>query len=201
MNETIFDAQRQRMGLMTLREIETLIEQGNSIFDPFSTLISCTTKVGTGNIFYPSVIIQTRDEGSISIGSQNIFYPNTLLLAEAGMIVVGSGNQFGDGGVSLKAQGSSITVQDRGRYMNSPQILGETFLGTGSQVLGRINVQHCRLEAGEDYTHPDPDLRAGVLKGSGVARQLLVKAGEVINGNGVFEQANIERQTFYHPKK
>lgn len=201
MNETIFDAQRQRMGLMTLREIETLIEQGNSIFDPFSTLISCTAKVGTGNIFYPSVIIQARDEGSISIGSQNIFYPNTFLLAESGMIVVGSGNQFGDGGVSLKAQGSSITVQDRGRYMNSPQILGETFLGTGSQVLGRINVQNCRLEAGEDYTHPDPDLRAGVLKGSGVARQLLVKAGEVINGNGVFEQANIERQTFYHPKK
>lgn len=201
MNETIFDAQRQRMGLMTLREIETLIEQGNSIFDPFSTLISCTAKVGTGNIFYPSVIIQARDEGSISIGSQNIFYPNTFLLAESGMIVVGSGNQFGDGGVSLKAQGSSITVQDRGRYMNSPQILGETFLGTGSQVLGRINVQHCRLESGEDYTHPDPDLRAGVLKGSGVARQLLVKAGEVINGNGVFEQANIERQTFYHPKK
>jgi hypothetical protein len=95
---------------------------------------------------------------------------------------------------------SCITIGDNGRYLNGMQIVGICSLGSGSQVIGNIIVQNCVLEEGESYLHDNPDLRAGLLKGFGIARNLTVGKGKVIEGAGKFETSNIQSQALFHPK-
>jgi len=179
-----------------------LQESGNIILDCFSTLISSSVKIGQNNKFYPGVIIENNDGGNVTIGNGNIFYPNSLLIAEQGVIKIGNNNQFGDGGISIKAntKTSKIIIGDYGRYINGVQILGKSYLGAGSQVIGNITVQDSHLEEGESFMYPDTAARGGVLKGYGLARNVRVSIGMVINGQGSFKQEEIKFQSFYHPK-
>jgi NDP-sugar pyrophosphorylase family protein len=198
----LIDEQRRKQGFLSIAQMLERYSK-NIILDPFSTLISEGVEMGEGNVIYPNIIIESRNGGNIVLGDKNILYPGTLFLADHGGIRIGSENEFGDGGLRLKSnmEGTSIVIGDSGRYTNNAAIVGPCSLGSGSQVLGPITAQNCHLEAGESYKHDDPDLRAGVLKGFGQARNLTVKQGEVINGKGIFEQANVERQIVYHPKK
>ncbi len=197
------DQQRASQGFRGISELLDLADQGNTILDPFSVLIGASVILGSNNLFYPNVIIQAKDGGELTMGNGNTFYPNTLILAEKGRVLIGNENQFGDGGCSIKANmaDAEITIGDNGRYINSPQVIGKTYLGSGSQVIGPVTVQNCTLEDGGDFRSGDPDLRAGLLKGSGLARNITVAQGEVLNGTGTFKQEDIERQSKYHPKK
>ncbi len=199
---SFIDEIRRLRGLMTIGDIQDLVQRGNVIFDPFSVLISATAKIGTGNIIFPCVSLFCSDQGELSIGDNNTFFSNSLIEAVSGPIVIGSINQFGEGGFTAKTNrpGASIVVGDNGRYLNGAAVFGETILGTGSQVLGAITVDSCHLEAGQSYKDADPDLRAGLLKGSGVARDLTVPTGQVILGNGLFSLNDIKSQAFFHPK-
>lgn len=198
----LIDEQRHKQGFLSISQ---LLEQyaKNTILDPFSTLISEGVEMGEGNVIYPNVVIEVRHGGRIALGDQNILFPSTLFLADQGSIVIGSDNEFGEGGLRLKALTpyTSLMIGDSGRYNNNAAIVSPCVLGSGSQVLGPISVQNCQLKAGESYKHDDPDLRAGVLKGFGQARNLTIKQGEVINGKGTFEQSLIERQLTYHPRQ
>lgn len=195
------DVQRSSQGFLTVSGLIQLGKQGNVILDPFSTLISSRVKLGSDNVFYPNAIVQACNEGSIAIGSGNIFYMNTFLFADQGAISIDNYNQFGDGGLSIKANtpGALITIGSYGRYLNGTQVMGRCVLGSGSQILGPITVQNCILGAGESYQHANPDARGGVLKGAGLARNLSVHQGEVLNGQGDFSQSQIQRQSYYHP--
>lgn len=200
----MIDEQRSSQGFLTLSEVLKLTDdQGNTILDPFSVLISVYAKIGNNNIFYPNVIVQADDKGTLEIGNSNIFYPNTFVLAEKGKLVIANHNQFGDGGCSIKANmpDAEITIGSNGRYINGAQIIGKTNLGSGSQIIGPITVQNCNLEQGGDYRSSKVELRAGLLKGSGLARGLNVAQGMVINGSGNFKQEDLEEQAKYHPKK
>ena len=64
---------RIKNGFLTIEETFELSENGNTVFDPFSVLISKNALIGTGNIFYPSVVFSCAAEKSLSIGSGNIF--------------------------------------------------------------------------------------------------------------------------------
>jgi hypothetical protein len=196
------DAHRRQCGFMSVGQLLNMAGS-NTILDPFSTLISAGVAIGQNNIIYPNVIIECRNAGTITLGSSNVFYPGTLLLADQGKISVGSGNEFGDGGVRIKANmpDALISIGDDGRYMNGAEIMGKCNLGSGTQILGAITVQNCDLGAGGSYRNSNPDLRGGLLKGFGLARNLEVNQGEVINGKGSFDQTNIERQAGYHPPK
>jgi len=50
------------------------------------------------------------------------------------------------------------------------------------------------------YRDTDPDRRAAVLKGFGLARGITLEAGQVVNGAGNFSKAPVEWQRTYHPK-
>jgi hypothetical protein len=196
------DSQRADRGFLTIHELLRLGERDNVVLAPFSTLIGAGVQIGSGNTFYPGVVVEIRNGGSIQIGDGNRFLMQTYLLADAGELTIGSHNEFGDGGVSVKALGpeGAIAIGDHGRYTQGAEIVGRNTLGSGSQVLGPITVQGCALGAGESYRHPDPDLRGAVLKGAGLARGLHVGQGEVISRRANFEQADVERQAVYHPK-
>lgn len=198
------DSQRRSLGFMTVNELIDLNVNGNVVIDPFSTLISETVNIGAENVFYPNTIIEKRAGGHIKIGNKNIIYPQTLILAGPGKVIIGNNNQFGDGGVSIKANylNSEITIGNNGRYLNGVQMLGVSHLGSGTQIIGgQLTVQDCYLEDGQDFLFADPDQRGGVIKGFGLVRNLKIMKGKVINGLGTFDESMIKDQSFYHQKK
>ena len=198
------DRQRTSQGYRAVSELLDWLEASHNIaLDPFSLLISREVELGSGNRFYPNVVLEAKNGGRIAIGSGNTFFPAARLLADQGRIRLGDGNEIGEGGIQLKAlaPGALIEIGSEGRYMNGAEVTANCRFGSGTQIIGAIRVQNCVLDAGGSYRDPDPDTRGAVLKGVGVARNLTVRQGEVINGLGRFEQENVERQTAYHPKK
>jgi hypothetical protein len=196
------DDLRRAQNLLTIEDVIGLIDAGNRIYDPYSVLISAKVRLGVGNTIFPCVYLLCLDAGELTVGAGNVFHTNTLLEAAQGVIAVGSGNQFGEGGFTARANrpGAHIRIGDHGRYQNGAAVFGQSELGSGSQLLGAITMDSCRLEAGDNFRDPDPDRRAGLLKGSGMARKLTVPRGQVIVGAGTFEAENMQPQSDFHPK-
>lgn len=193
---------RHHKGFLSIDELIGAAGKNNTILDPASVLVADGVTIGKGNVFYPNVVIERQGEGVITIGDNNTFYPGTYILSSAGTITIGSNNEFGSGGCTIKANtpDARIVIGDGGRYSDATSIMGKTTLGSGSQVLGNITVQGCSLAAGGTYQAPDPDDRAAVLKGFGLARGINLDRGQVVNGAGNFANAPVEWQRSYHPK-
>jgi len=199
---TYLDDVRRQKGLLTLPELIDLAQQGNIFYDPHSVLISARAVIGRDNVFFPGVYLFCTEGGALEIGNGNTFHANSMIEATHGGITIGNGNQFGEGGFTAKAnrKGASISIGDEGRYLNGASVFGETSLGSGSQLLGQITVDSCTLAAGGGFREPDPDRRAGLLKGAGVARKLTVPVGQVIVGAGSFAASDLQPQSNFHPK-
>ena len=191
------DASRELRGFLSLNEVQSL--SNNTVLDPFSTLISKTVILGTGNLFYPGVVIETSG-GTIEVGNDNTFHSSLNVGVDSGgRLRIGDGNTFGPGSTTLIVEGAEeLVIGSRTRISGGAQISAPAFIGDGAQVLGTISARRLRLEAGADHRHPDPDRRGGVLKGTGRAFDLSVAIGDVINGAGKFEQRGAERQRDYH---
>lgn len=198
------DAQRKENGFRTLAETMELTARGNTVLDPFSTLISVHAKVGTDNTFYPNSVMRSDEAEAITIGNGNTFYAQTYLEASGGTITIGSNNQFGpEGGVTIKANSpnSIIEIGDFGRYLGGVTILGKSTLGNGAQILGSITFQNASLEAGGSFTEQNPDLRAAVAKGRGLIRNQAIQQGHVAVLGDASPPVNILPQSHFHPKK
>lgn len=189
---------RAKAGYLTIPEVLSLAER-SVVYDPCSLLVSRHAVVGDGNVFYPGVTLDCPPGGRLTVGGGNTFAAGTHLDASGGAITVGDGNHFGDGPVCIKS-GSAVTVGSRCRFEGAVHILGRCAFGDGAQVLGAVRVYDCTLAPGGDFREPDPDLRAGVLKGCGTARALTIPQGMVVNGPGHFSPDLIEPQSNYHPK-
>jgi carbonic anhydrase/acetyltransferase-like protein (isoleucine patch superfamily) len=196
------DEARRSLGFLTVREVVERIAGRNIVLDPGSLLIGRDARIGQGNVFHAAVEIGADARSTVTIGDGNQFFSTCMLRARAGgRIEIGHGNQFGEGGLVLDADqaGALITIGDHGRYRYGAVIRGRATLGAGSQVLGPVIVEDCELGAGASFAEPDPDLRGGVLKGAGPARHLRVPQGHVIAAWGPFDQAAMQRQSFFHP--
>ncbi len=196
------DAVRATQGLLSIAEVMALMDRGNIVYDPFSILISRACVIGSGNTLFPCVSLLCGTEATLTIGDGNVLHTNTLFAADTGRICVGSHNRFGEGGFTARANrpDAKIDIGDQGRYLSGASVFGRSTLGSGSQILGPIMVDDCTLEAGGSYTEADPDRRAGLFKGAGVARGLTVPLGHVIAGSGTFDKNNLKLQSFFHPK-
>lgn len=196
------DATRLHMGFLTPAQLMERVGASNFVLDPFSVIISSLVEFGTGNTFYPNTILHA-ESGELRIGDDNVFLPGAFLHTAGGSLSIGHGNQLGEGGVTLRANhpDARIVVDNQCRLVNGAALFGVTRLGRGAQVIGPIVVQHCELEDGESFQHPDPDLRGGVLKGSGTARGLRVSRGYVLNAQGDFGTVAVERQGAYHTRR
>ena len=195
--------QRQNHGFLTEEALIATVGSRNSVLSPSSTLISEEIIIGQDNLFYPNVVIERSGESEVTIGDGNIFYPGVYVLGSMGKIAIGNGNEFGPAGITIKANmpAACIEIGDNGRYADDAIIMGCTKLGNGSQVLGAITVQNCTLDPGGNYREADPNNRAAVLKGFGLARGISLQMGQVINGAGNFSDAPVELQQTYHPSK
>jgi hypothetical protein len=196
------DAVRRHQGLLTIGEVIDLARRGNIVYDPCSTLIAVRAVIGSGNTFFPNVFLLCGEGGRLELGDGNVLHANTLIEATQGEVRIGSRNQFGEGGFTAKANrpGAFIRIGDGGRYLHGTAVFGQSELGSGSQLLGTISVDGCVLEPGGGFAEPDPDRRAGLLKGHGTARGLRVPRGQVIVGSGTFSMRDLLPQSRFHPK-
>ncbi len=189
---------RSTLGFLTLEE---MLESDNIFLEPFSILISRHVVLGKNNTFYPSTVLQTLGQGSITLGDNNTFTPNGFFYV-SGTVTIGDNNFFGDGGVTARVSANeTLSIGNNGRYINGVALTGNNTLGDGSQIIGPIRVQSCVLASGGDFTHPEPDERGAVLKGFGLARGITLQGGQVIDGRGTFAVTEIKPQSFFHPKK
>lgn len=198
---SFLDLQRANKNFLTSAELSEVIGKHNTVLDT-SVLISKGALIGAGNTFYPGVVIEQQGDGTLTIGDGNVFYPGTYILSTGGTVSIGDNNEFGPAGVTVKANAPDvvITIGSNGRYCDGVSIMGKTTLGTGSQILGNITVQSCTLADGGTFQESDPDKRAAVLKGFGLARNIALEIGQVVNGVGNFADSPVERQSSYHPK-
>jgi UDP-3-O-[3-hydroxymyristoyl] glucosamine N-acyltransferase len=194
---------RNANGYYSIEELINNVGVNNTIVDPFSVLISRSVSLGKGNTIYPSVILHAEDGSGLRIGDGNLFSANTRIeTANGALITIGNNNIFSNGIVCVKCNIKNGTMEFGSgcRFDGRINIFGNCTFGNGSQIIGTINVYNCNLVAGGDYTEPNPDNRAGLIKGVGTARGLSVNTGMVINGFGEFDQSNVEPQSNYHKK-
>jgi N-acetylglucosamine-1-phosphate uridyltransferase (contains nucleotidyltransferase and I-patch acetyltransferase domains) len=195
------DAARRALGFMTLDETMALADRGVTIPAPHSVLISPGALLEEGIVLWPGTVLQCLDGGRLSIGAGTICFPSTRIVAAGGRIAIGPGVEIGDeGGFTIKAEGGAEIVIGAGaRLLGGGSLTLSNRIGRGSQILGPIRCQNCRLGDGGTYRDPDPDSRGGVLKGAGVARDLEVPQGRVIQAFGLFAEAPVRPQSYFHP--
>ena len=202
-SNTGLDDTRRALNFRSIQETIALRQSGVTVLDPYSTLISPTVDIGEQTTIWPSVAIQcVGGNGTISIASGTTLHSGTrIVVSDGGMITIGASVEIGEeGGFTLKAgAGATITIGDGARLLGGGSLMSSNDVGPGAQILGPIRAQDCILHGGDTYRDPDPDRRGAVLKGCGVARNLILAQGEVIQAFGIFAEAEVRRQTFFHP--
>ena len=196
------DASRQRLGFLSAADTVSLTHRGVVIPDPTSVLISPSVRVGKGAVLWPGVILQIQENGVIAVGDDTQLFPGSRLVASGGSIMVGAQAEIGEeGGFTIKAGPAEIIeIGDGARLLGGGSLMLSNRIGRGAQIVGPIRCQNCTLGAGGTYRDPEPDERGGVLKGSGVARGIEVPRGHVIQAFGLFTEAPVRRQSYFHPK-
>lgn len=194
---------RKAQGFLTVEHTLQLCEQGVTIMDLFSTLISDRAVLSPGAFFWPNVTITVGEGGQVSIGPGTVLHSGVRIDAISGSVRIGAGGDIGqEGGFTLITAGSDdvVNIGDGVRLNGGGLIAFRADIGDGAQVLGAIRVQNCRLGGGGSFREPDPDRRGAVLKGCGVARELDVPTGMVIQAFGIFAEAPVRWQSHFHPK-
>jgi hypothetical protein len=165
-------------------------------------LVSADVQLEAGIVLWPNVILQASDGGRIAVGRGTQLFPGTRIVASGGTVTVGAQAEIGEeGGFTIKAgAGNAISIGDGARLLGGGSLALSNRIGRGTQILGPIRCQNCVLGGGGTYRDPEPDERGGVLKGSGVARNVDVPQGHVIQAFGLFAEAIMRRQSYFHPR-
>jgi carbonic anhydrase/acetyltransferase-like protein (isoleucine patch superfamily) len=196
------DAARERLGFLSEVEIIALSRLGILSPDPGSVLVSGDVRLAEDVVLWPNVILQISAGGRITIGRGTNLFPGTRIVASGGSVTIGARTEIGEeGGFTLKAgAGETIEIGDGARLLGGGSLTLSNRIGRGAQILGPVRCQNCLLGDGGTYRDPEPDERGGVLKGSGIARGIEVPQGHVIQAFGLFAEAVMRRQSYFHPK-
>jgi hypothetical protein len=170
------------MPYYSVAELNEFEQAGNVIHAPHSTLVSRGVHLGTGNVFFPNVVLTCAEGSSFTVGDDNVFYPNFFgeAAGDGSSIAIADGSEIGPGLVVLRANapGSRLRIGSRCRLVGHVELFGRTTVGDGAQVLGStttlINVT---LAGGADHRHPDYDARGAVAKGAQTIKDLVVPTG------------------------
>lgn len=197
------DRVRRAHGFIGITATTALAARGVTVFDPFSTLVSADAVLDPGIVLWPNVVVQVLQGGSLRIAAGTVLFSGTRIVARGGHVTIGREVEIGEeGGFTIRADAPDIAIAigDGARLVGGGSLALANTIGRGAQVLGPIGLQNCRLGDGGSYREPDPDLRGGVLKGSGIARGIDVPRGHVIQAFGLFNEAPLRRQSHFHPK-
>jgi hypothetical protein len=200
--ETDVEEARRARGFLDVRQTAALARRGIIVLEPHTTLVTAAAVLEPGVVLWPGTIVEVGTGGGIAIGAGTVLFPGTRIAAPAGRVSIGRHAEIGEeGGFTIKADAAevTITIGDHTRLLGGGSLTSSNDIGDGAQVLGPIRMQGCCLGAGGSYRDPEPDRRGGVLKGSGVARAIEVPQGHVIQAFGLFAEAPMRKQSFFHP--
>ena len=200
--QAVSDIARRRLGFLSLAETTALAHRGVLMPEPTTVLVSADVQLNDGVVLWPNVILQISDGGRIVVGNGANLFPGTRIVASGGTVTIGADTEVGEeGGFTIKAgSGEIIEIGDGARLLGGGSLSHSNRIGRGAQILGPIRCQNCILGGGGTYRDSEPDERGGVLKGSGVARNIDVPQGDVIQAFGLFAEAVVRRQSYFHPK-
>jgi UDP-3-O-[3-hydroxymyristoyl] glucosamine N-acyltransferase len=200
-SEKLTDEARHRLGFLSRAETAALARRGILLPVPDSVLVSREVRIEEGAILWPGAILQALD-GGIVIGGGTQLFPGTRIVASGGTVRIGARAEIGEeGGFTVKADpGEAIAIGDEARLLGGGSLSHSSRIGRGAQILGPIRCQNCTLGGGGSHRDPDPDGRGGVLKGSGIARNIDVPTGSVIQAFGLFSEGTLRPQSYFHPK-
>lgn len=198
-----YDSHRPALGFLTVAQVDALAEVGVRVLDPFSTLISAGVQIGRDTVIYPGVVVQRDEASTLALGAGNTLFPGAFLLAErGGSLVIGDGCELGPGVVQVKANrpDADIRIGHGVRLLNGCELTGRSVLGDGCQIIGHVLAQSVQLGGGLGGDGwPNPDERGALLKGAGLARGIVLERGEVASCQASFTDAEVVRQTYFHP--
>ena len=196
--------QRARNDCLSLEQVIALVADGVIVDDPFAAQISRHVVFQGPCRIRGAVYLFADAPGALTIGGHVCLEGPSTLEAQGGATVsVGEHAVIGlEGGFHVKANrsGSTIELGAGVRLCGGGALFGQSMLGPGAQILGRINVVNCWLAGGAGYADPNPDSRGAVLKGMGLAENLRLEQGDVIQSFGIFSMSQIRRQTEFHSK-
>ncbi|MCB1970750.1 MAG: hypothetical protein KDG54_10130, partial [Geminicoccaceae bacterium] len=132
----------------------------------------------------------------------SVIWPGTALLADVPEhLTIGDECEIGaQGGFWIDARGGEpIRIGRNARLLGGGALEGPGDIGNGAQILGVIRCRGCYLAGGGSYRDPDPDSRGAVLKGHGVARNISLSRGQVIQAFDLFSEAPVRSQSWFHP--
>lgn len=144
------NAVRRSRGFLSVGDTYSLASAGVTVLDPFSTLVSPRITLAPGVTLWPSVILQTSDDGIIAIGPETQIFTGSRLVATGGRIAVGAKAEIGEeGGFTIKADPDVlIEIGEGARLLGGGSLTLSNSIGAGAQVLGPIRMQNCVLEGG-----------------------------------------------------
>jgi hypothetical protein len=194
-------AARRALGFLDVNGTLALLERGIVVLDPHSTLVSARAVLAERTTLWPNVVLHATGEGELRIGPGTTLHPGTRIVC-AGRIAIGAFTEIGaEGGFTIETEaGEAIEIGERARLLGGGSLTNANRIGRGAQILGPIRCQNCRLGDGDSHRDPEPDRRGGVLKGSGVARNLEVPQGHVIQAFGLFSEGVLRQLSYFHPK-
>lgn len=198
------DDARRALGFLGLSETAGLAGRGVLVPAPGAVLVSPGVQFAAGVVLWPGVVLSVDAASRIAVGAGTQLFGGTRIVAVGGgTIEIGEAAEIGEeGGFTIKAEaGATIRIGDRARLLGNGSMTLNNDVGDGAQVLGPIRLQACCLAGGGSWREPDPDARGAVLKGSGVARGIVLRRGEVIQAFGLFAGEPARRQTEFHPKQ
>ena len=200
--QAVSDIARRRLGFLSLAETTALAHRGVLMPEPTAVLVSADVQLHDGVVLWPNVILQILGRGRIVVGNGANLFPGTRIVASGGTVTIGADTELGEeGGFTIKAgSGEIVEIGDGARLLGGGSLTRSNRIGRGAQILGPIRCQNCILGGGGTYRDSEPDERGGVLKGSGVARNIDVPQGHVIQAFGLFAEAVMRRQSYFHPK-
>ena len=178
-------------GFQTIEETIELIEAENQVLEAFSTLIAARIKSGMANVFVPDTTLRSsRGKRNLS-GDQSVFHSGCVWDATLRDISIGGDNQFGEGGFAASGRRLDACVRfgNDGPCVNGPSVLGGTSLSNDTRILASL-----QLVIGCLYREDDPVRHEGLLKWSGVVRNLHVRCGQVNSLQGSFAYIPTLRQ-------
>jgi hypothetical protein len=194
------DQARQALGFLSEAETAALAASGVRIPCPQATLVSPGVILAEGVVLWPGVVLQIDGDGRLSVGEGSILYPGTRIVAAGSQVSIGAGSEIGEeGGFTIKSGADGILIGRDVRLIGGGSLTLANQIGDGAQILGPIRCQNCSLGGGESYRHPISNERGAVLKGSGVARGIALSQGLVIQTFGLFADATVRQQSFFHP--
>ncbi|NQT29229.1 MAG: hypothetical protein HQ596_01525 [Candidatus Saganbacteria bacterium] len=181
---------------------------GFTVISPHSTYVARGAKIGKGTVIHPGVTLEKLTaNGEIVIGKNNqLFSSLTIRVNISASIKIGDNNELGDKGGLIATylggeEDGDVVIGNNTRLTRSFEVLGNTTIGDGAQILGQAIVKGSDLGAGKSHEFKaDPDDPQGaVVKDRARVSFCILEPGSVVHPDAILNNVLVKRNAHIQP--